>query len=101
MFVRYFSRQGLESDPTPMDGRSDYASFTAVGIPAGGLFTGAEGIKTEEQEDIYGGQAGIAYDPCYHEACDTIANVNRRAINQMSNAIADGVWRLGSRRDPV
>ena len=101
IFVRYFSRHGMQSEPTPMDGRSDYASFTAVGIPAGGLFTGAEGIKTEEQEDIYGGQAGIAYDPCYHQACDTIDNVSRRAVNQMSNAVADAVWRLGSRIKPL
>ena len=33
----------------PFDGRSDYGPFIAVGIPAGGLFTGAEGVKTAEQ----------------------------------------------------
>ncbi|MGH2821148.1 MAG: M20/M25/M40 family metallo-hydrolase, partial [Actinomycetota bacterium] len=68
VFVDYFTDQGLETDPTAQDGRSDYASFTAVGIPAGGLFTGAEGIKTAEQEAVYGGTAGVAYDPCYHQA---------------------------------
>ncbi len=63
--------RACRSEPTAFDGRSDYDAFISVGIPAGGLFTGAEGIKTEEQAAIYGGTAGIAYDPCYHQACDT------------------------------
>ena len=32
-------------------------------VAAGGLFTGAEGIKTARQAAIYGGFAGLAYDP--------------------------------------
>ena len=50
-FLRYFDSKGLATDPTAFDGRSDYGPFIAQGIPAGGLFTGAEGIKTPEQED--------------------------------------------------
>ena len=50
--------RGLPSEPTAFDGRSDYGPFIAVGIPAGGLFTGAEGIKTAEQAAMYGGTAG-------------------------------------------
>ena len=46
VFNKYFADQGLASDPTAFDGRSDYGPFIAVGIPAGGLFSGAEGIKT-------------------------------------------------------
>ncbi len=41
------------------DGRSDYGPFLDVGIPSGGLFTGAEKFKTEEQAARYGGTAGI------------------------------------------
>ena len=51
-------------------GRSDYDAFVAAGIPAGGLFTGAEEIKTAEQAAKWGGTAGVAFDPCYHQACD-------------------------------
>ncbi len=58
MFTRYFAGQGLASEPTEFSGRSDYGPFIAVGIPAGGLFTGAEGVKTAEQAAIYGGTAG-------------------------------------------
>ena len=87
-FLQYFNSQGLETEPTAFDGRSDYGPFIAVGIPAGGLFTGAEGLKTEEEEAIYGGEAGVAYDPCYHQACDTIDNVNEEVFDQMLDAVA-------------
>ena len=49
VFTQYFASQGLASEPTAFDGRSDYGPFIAVGIPAGGLFSGAEGVKTAEQ----------------------------------------------------
>ena len=90
VFLDYFASQGLASEPTAFDGRSDYDAFISVGIPAGGLFTGAEGIKTAAQAAIYGGTAGIAYDPCYHQACDTIANLSNTALDQMSDAAAHG-----------
>lgn len=88
VFNDYFATQGLDTDPTAFDGRSDYNAFINVGIPAGGLFTGAEGVKTAEQAAIYGGTAGLAYDECYHEECDDITNVNAQALDEMSDAAA-------------
>jgi Zn-dependent M28 family amino/carboxypeptidase len=73
---------------TDFSGRSDYGPFIAVGIPSGGLFTGAEGIKTADEAAMWGGTAGIAYDPCYHQACDTFANVNLHALDVNSDAVA-------------
>ena len=75
VFRDYFAAVGLASEPTPFSGRSDYGPFITAtpGIPAGGLFTGAEGIKTAAQVLTYGGVAGQQYDPCYHIACDTFA----------------------------
>ena len=78
LFLDYFASQGLVTEPTAFDGRSDYGPFIEAGIPAGGLFTGAEGIKTAEQAAIYGGEAGEQYDPCYHLACDDIDNLEPR-----------------------
>ena len=88
LFTDYFNGVGLASDETPFSGRSDYGPFIAVGIPAGGLFTGAEGVKTAEQAAIYGGTAGAPYDPCYHLACDTFANNSNTGLDQMSDAAA-------------
>jgi Zn-dependent M28 family amino/carboxypeptidase len=88
LFTSYFASRGLASEPTAFCGRSDYGPFIAAGIPAGGLFTGAEGIKTPAQAATYGGTAGLPYDPCYHSVCDTIANVNTTVLDQMADAIA-------------
>ena len=33
---------------------------------AGGLFTGAEELKTAEQQENYGGLENAPLDPCYH-----------------------------------
>ena len=88
LFLDYFAGQGLITEPTAFDGRSDYGPFLEAGIPAGGLFTGAEGIKTAEQAAIFGGEAGEQYDPCYHLSCDDIDNLSMAALDQMSDAAA-------------
>ena len=88
VFNAYFAANGLATEPTAFNGRSDYQAFINNGIPAGGLFTGAEGVKTAAQAAVYGGTAGAPYDPCYHQACDTFANNSSVVLDQMSDAIA-------------
>lgn len=100
VFNRYFRSRGLETDPTAFDGRSDYGPFIAEGIPAGGLFSGAEGVKTAEQAGIYGGTAGEPYDACYHEACDDITNLSVRALDQMSDAAAHATINFAADETP-
>ncbi len=56
IFTDYFGAKGLASEPTDFDGRSDYGPFIEAGIPAGGLFSGAEGVKTPEEAAVYGGR---------------------------------------------
>ena len=94
VFTRYFASQGLESEPTAFDGRSDYGPFIEDGIPAGGLFSGAEGEKTAEQAAIYGGTAGEPYDPCYPEACDNINNLSTKALFELGDAAAHATLTL-------
>jgi Zn-dependent M28 family amino/carboxypeptidase len=101
VFTRHFRRNGLVSEPTPFDGRSDYFAFIQNGIPAGGLFSGAEGIKTPLQQRRYGGLAGAPYDECYHETCDNILNVSRRALNQFGRAAADSVFYFAMTRENI
>jgi Zn-dependent M28 family amino/carboxypeptidase len=48
----FYDNRGLPFKGTDFSGRSDYGPFIAVGIPASGLFTGAEGIKTAEEAAI-------------------------------------------------
>ncbi|MET0784917.1 MAG: M20/M25/M40 family metallo-hydrolase [Leifsonia flava] len=88
VFTDYFAMKKLPTAPTEFDGRSDYFGFIENGIPAGGLFTGAEGIKTDAEAATFGGTAGAPYDPCYHQACDTTDNVDPVVFEQMADAAA-------------
>ena len=88
LFLDYFASQRLATEPTAFDGRSDYGPFIEAGIPAGGLFTGAEEIKTPEQVALYGGTAGVPFDICYHQGCDNLLNLSARGLDQMSDAAA-------------
>ncbi|MDQ2662214.1 MAG: M28 family metallopeptidase [Actinomycetota bacterium] len=88
LFESYFTSVGEPYDDAEFSGRSDYEAFILNGIPAGGLFTGAEVVKTAEQEAIWGGEAGEQYDPCYHLVCDTIDNINEHALDVNIDAIA-------------
>ncbi|MEV7004917.1 M28 family metallopeptidase [Streptosporangium sp. NPDC051022] len=88
LFEKYYDTLRQGHNGTDFDGRSDYGPFIAVGIPSGGLFTGAEGIKTAEEAKLFGGTAGAPYDSCYHQACDTIANISDKALALNTGAIA-------------
>jgi Zn-dependent M28 family amino/carboxypeptidase len=91
VFESYFTMVGEPYDDTEFSGRSDYEAFILNGIPASGLFTGAEVAKTAEQVAIWGGEAGEQFDPCYHLACDTFANNNDHALDVNTDAIAFAV----------
>jgi len=91
LFESYFTKVGQPYDDAEFSGRSDYQAFIANGIPSGGLFTGAEVVKTQEQEDIWGGVAGESYDQCYHQACDDIGNISVEALDVNIDAIATAV----------
>jgi Zn-dependent M28 family amino/carboxypeptidase len=88
LYESYYTLIGEPYDDSAFSGRSDYQAFIEAGIPAGGLFTGAEGIKTAEQAAIWGGTAGQQFDPCYHLACDTYDNISLHALDVNSDLIA-------------
>ena len=111
VFNKYYASRGLAYQDTDFSGRSDYGPFIAVGIPAGGLFTGAEEVKTAAEAAVYGGVPGAAYDPCYHSFCDNlrgegqdialynslredyqlVGNINRFALDVNADALAAAV----------
>jgi Zn-dependent M28 family amino/carboxypeptidase len=88
VFENFFATRDLKVKTVNLKGRSDHGPFAAEGIPAGGLFSGAEGRKTGEQAEVYGGEAGVAYDGCYHEACDDVGNLSTKALEQLSDGAA-------------
>ncbi len=88
VYESYYTLIGEPYDDTEFSARSDYQAFIEAGIPSGGLFTGAEEVKTDEQEAIWGGTAGEQFDPCYHLACDDFDNVDLHALEVNSDLVA-------------
>jgi aminopeptidase S len=74
----------------------DESPFIAAGIPVGGAENGDAGHKTGGQVKSWGGQAGEHYDPCYHQACDTVANVNRDLLAPYLRALAGALAHFAS-----
>jgi Zn-dependent M28 family amino/carboxypeptidase len=88
LFGVFWDSKGLPHELVEVGGRSDHFAFAAFGVPIGGLFTGAEVIKTPDQAALYGGVAGEQFDPCYHLVCDTFENVSLDVLDQMTDATA-------------
>ncbi|KQU60988.1 amidohydrolase [Rhodococcus sp. Leaf278] len=90
-FVERLAADGVAVDGTDFDGRSDYGPFIEVGIPAGGVFSGADENKTAEQAEKWGGTADQTFDENYHTDQDTLANVDRAALAKNGAAVAYGI----------
>jgi Zn-dependent M28 family amino/carboxypeptidase len=93
-FVSYLKDAGETAQDTSFEGRSDYDGFTKAGVPAGGLFSGAEEKMTREQADLWNGKADEPFDPNYHKKTDTLDHIDRRAleINGLGVAYVVGVY---------
>ena len=93
-FRAYFAGRGLPVEEVGLGGGSDHAAFARAGIPVGGLFTGADELKSAELAQRFGGEAGRSFDSCYHKSCDTVANIDIRILEQMADAAAVVAVRL-------
>ncbi|QYN21271.1 M28 family peptidase [Amycolatopsis sp. DSM 110486] len=88
----FFADRKLPTTDLVLDGRSDHSAFVNAGIAAGGVNAGSDAIKTAEQVKLFGGTEGQMLDPCYHQECDTLANVNKTIFDQNGRAMA---WAIG------
>ncbi|WP_350269887.1 M20/M25/M40 family metallo-hydrolase [Brevibacterium sp. CBA3109] len=94
VFTDYFDTKDQPNVGTDFSGRSDYQAFIDNGIPSSGLFSGADGTKTPEEADMFGGTVGDKHDTNYHQPTDTIENVSRESLDIFSPAIAYAVHTL-------
>ncbi|CAM3872569.1 M28 family metallopeptidase [Kibdelosporangium persicum] len=94
LLERGFAAKGVPTELTSVGGRSDHAAFARAGIPVGGTFSGAEVRKTAAQAQKWGGTSGVAFDRCYHQACDTTSNINATSLDRHSDVIAYALWSL-------
>jgi aminopeptidase Y len=91
LYVDWYEDHGLNYTFIPFDGRSDYDGFIRHGIPGGGIATGAEGVKTEEEQEMFGGESGKWYDECYHQLCDDLTNLDLEAWQLNARLVAHSV----------
>ncbi len=89
--VAYLKSAGKTAQDTSFDGRSDYDGFTLAGIPAGGLFSGAENKKSDEQAKLWGGTANEPFDPNYHKKTDTLDHIDRTSLGINGGGVAYAV----------
>jgi Zn-dependent M28 family amino/carboxypeptidase len=98
-FLDYFKSVRIAPDPTAFDGRSDYKPFQDNGIAAGGLFSGAEVAKSAAQAAKWGGTAGVAFDPNYHQSGDNITNLDLNGWEQLADGGAHVLAMLAEDRN--
>ncbi|MDV3125712.1 M28 family metallopeptidase [Mycobacterium sp. 21AC1] len=87
----YLADAGKMPQDTSFDGRSDYDGFTMAGVPAGGLFSGAEDKMTAEEQQEWGGEADQPFDPNYHKKTDTLDHVDQDALQVHGAGVAFAV----------
>lgn len=100
-FKDYFALKDLPLEKIDIEGRSDHGPFLWNGIPIGGLFTGADMLKSPRERGLYGGTAGEYEDQCYHKACDDLGNVDETVLGEMAGAITSLIVELTTRGDPL
>ena len=97
----YLNLAGVRPADLPLSTTTDYGPFLAAGIPVGGLTAGSSQRKTEVQARLWGGRAGVAFDPNYLTARDTIDNIDRGALSVMGQAVGFGVGTYAQSVDGV
>ncbi|ULE34281.1 M28 family peptidase [Mycobacterium sp. IDR2000157661] len=97
----YLNSAGVRPADMPLAKATDYYPFLTAGIPVGGLTAGASQRKTEVQERLWGGKAGVPFDPNYRTPRDRIDAVNRDALSVLGPAAAFAVGTYAQAVDGV
>jgi hypothetical protein len=87
----YLNLAGVRPADLPLGLASDYSAFLRAGVPIGGVTSGSSQRKTATQARLWGGRAGVAFDPNYQRPGDTIANVDRATLSITGPAVAFAV----------
>ena len=91
---RALDARGPAPASSSIGGASDHASFQRAGSEVGGVFTGASERVGAAEARRFGARAGQPADPCYHRACDTLANIDRPMVARVADAVEAAVRSL-------
>ncbi|MEA2484797.1 MAG: hypothetical protein QOC55_2744, partial [Thermoleophilaceae bacterium] len=100
--VDYFNSIGMNHELLSPNG-TDAFSFNEVGIPAGGLLTGQDCCKNQQEVDLFGGHTGnlegISPSGCVDNPflwCDNLSNNDPQVLTFMSKAFGSEVAQLAA-----
>ncbi len=94
LYTDYFESVDQPYIGAEFSGRSDYQAFMDAGIPVGGVNSGADEVKTEEEAKLFGGEVGKQLDTNYHKITDTLENVNVDSVNAIVASMANATYQL-------
>jgi Zn-dependent M28 family amino/carboxypeptidase len=95
----YLNLAGVRPADMPLSRSTDYGAFLTAGIPIGGITTGATQLKSAVQARLWGGQAGVPFDPAYRTPRDDADNVNSQALAITGPAVAFAVGTYAASTD--
>ncbi len=79
-----------------LGGGSDHRAFAEAGVATAGVFAGASDPVSDQQAAASGAVAGRPADPCYHQACDDVANANLPLARILAAGLADFTARVSN-----
>lgn len=94
LYTDYFDSVDQPYIGAEFSGRSDYQAFMDAGIPVGGVNSGADEVKTEEEAKLFGGEVGKQLDTNYHKITDSLENVNTDSVNAIVPSMANATYQL-------
>lgn len=94
LYTDYFDSVDQPYIGAEFSGRSDYQAFMDAGIAVGGVNSGADEVKTEEEAKMFGGEVGKQLDTNYHKITDSLENVNVDSVNAIVPSMANASYQL-------
>lgn len=101
MFDTWFDHVDQRTSPVALGVPSDSYGFVYVGVPTGGLFSGADDTKSNAEAQAWGGNGGRPYDACYHLGCDTVTNIDPVLYEALGHAGAYVIYELATSDVPL
>jgi hypothetical protein len=97
----FLSLAGARPADMPLSTSVDYSPFLSAGVPIGGTTAGASQRKTDVQARLWGGRAGLPFDPNYRTPLDNIDNIDNHALSVMGPAAAFAIGTYAQSIDGV
>jgi Zn-dependent M28 family amino/carboxypeptidase len=94
-FRQDFEEVGEPLLDRPFYGGSDHVGFYLAGIGVADFNAGVGEKKSNAEASLFGGTAGEPYDPCYHQPCDDLSNIDMDVLETITKSVARAVQYFG------